>query len=306
MNERVIVVVRPRAILLVVGLSLLALAFLVMLDAAAEVLQRVLVAGVLACLLRPLTLRLARRMPLGVAAVLTVGVVLTGFALLTAVEIRDLVSETNRLKQAVPARIEELRIDLEPDHPVRRFIEENRVEARVREWLGQLPARVVLGTDNAAEGASRVTGALLVTILTMFTITRGSQSVHGALGLVRHQRLRRSLERIVRAAYLGGVAYTAADPGPGRRVGGRRRLRPPTGSTCRPRRCSACGSACGASSRCWASSIGYLPVIGLAAAENRTQGHARAGDPARLESCWRPSPGGGGSPATASTSAGCC
>ena len=97
-------------------------------------------------------------------------------------EIRDLVSETNRLKQAVPARIEELRLDLEPDHPVRRFIEENRVEARVREWLGQLPARVVLGTDSAAEGASRVTGALLVTILTMFTITRGSQSIHGALG----------------------------------------------------------------------------------------------------------------------------
>src|SRR5687767_10861748 len=113
-TERVIVVVRPRAILLVVGLALLALAFLVMLDAAAEVVQRVVVAGVLACLLRPLTLRLARRMPLGVAAVLTVGVVLVGFALLTAVEIRDLVSETNRLKEAVPARIEELRIDLEP------------------------------------------------------------------------------------------------------------------------------------------------------------------------------------------------
>jgi predicted PurR-regulated permease PerM len=78
----------------------------------------------------------------------------------------------------------------------------------MREWLGQLPARVVLGTDNPAEGASRVTGALLVTILTMFTITRGSQTVHGGIALIRHPRLRRSVERIVRAAYEGGTSYT--------------------------------------------------------------------------------------------------
>lgn len=271
MTERVIVVVRPRAILLVVGLSLLALAFLVMLDAAAEVVQRVVVAGVLACLLRPLTLRLARRMPLGVAAVLTVGVVLTGFALLTAVEIRDLVSETNRLKQAVPARIEELRLDLEPEHPVRRFIEENRVEARVREWLGQLPARVVLGTDNAAEGASRVTGALLVTILTMFTITRGAQSVHGAIALVRHRRLRQALERIVRAAYLGGVAYTLRTLALAIVSGVVAGLAAEWLDVPAP-------SVLGLWVGLWSLIpvlglvIGYLPVIGLAAAEDRTKG----------------------------------
>ena len=276
MNERVIVVVRPRSILLVVGLSLLALAFLVMLDAAAEVIQRVLVAGVLACLLRPLTLRLARRMPLGAAAVLTVGVVLTGFALLTAVEIRDLVSETNRLKQAVPARIEELRIDLEPDHPVRRFIEENRVEARVREWLGQLPARVVLGTDSAAEGASRVTGALLVTILTMFTITRGSQSIQGALGLVRHRRLRRALERIVRAAYLGGVAYTARTLVVAVVSGVVAGVAAHVLDVPAP-------SVLGLWVGLWSLIpvlglvVGYLPVIGLAAAEDRTKGIAVLG-----------------------------
>ena len=89
--ERVIVVIRPRTILLVVALALLALGFLVVVDAAATVAERVVVAGVLACLLRPLTLRFARRMPLGIAAALTVSVVLAGFALLSAVEIRDLV-----------------------------------------------------------------------------------------------------------------------------------------------------------------------------------------------------------------------
>ena len=206
--ERVIVVVRPRAILLVVTLVLVALGFLVVADAASEVAQRVMVAGVLACLLRPLTVRLARYMPLGIATLIIVGLVLIGFALLTAVEIRDLVAETNRLKEAVPARIEELRLELKPDHAVRRWIEQAEVEPRVREWLGQLPARIVLGTDNPAKGASRVTGALLVTILTMFTITRGNQTVQGALSLIRHQRLRRSVERIVRAAYRGGTGYT--------------------------------------------------------------------------------------------------
>jgi predicted PurR-regulated permease PerM len=269
--ERVIVVVRPRAILLVVALTLLAMAFLVVADAASEVAQRVLVAGVLACLLRPLTLRLARRMPLGVAAVLTVGVVLIGFALLTAVEIRDLVAETNRLRVAVPARIEELRTELEPDHPVRRFIEQAEVEPRVREWLGALPARIVLGTDNPAKGASRVTGALLVTILTMFTITRGNQTVQGALSLIRHERLRRSLERIVRAAYRGGTGYTlrtlALAVVSGLAAGfAAQALDVPA------------PSVLGLWVGLWSLIpvlglvIGYLPVIGLAAAENNTKG----------------------------------
>ncbi|HET9769461.1 MAG TPA: AI-2E family transporter [Acidimicrobiia bacterium] len=270
-TERVVVVVRPRAILLVVGLALMALAALVMLDAAAEVVQRVLVAGVLACLLRPLTLRLARRMPLGAAAVLTVGVVLIGFAILTAVELRDLVSETNRLKEAVPARIEELRLDLEPEHPVRHFIEENRVESRVREWLGQLPARVVLGTDNPGEGASRVTGALLVTILTMFTITRGAQSIEGGLALIRHQRLRAALERMVVAAYRGGKAYTVRTLGLAVASG-------VVAGTVAEALDVPAPSVLGLWVGLWSLIpvlglvIGYLPVIGLAAAEDTGKG----------------------------------
>src|SRR5207244_3312544 len=117
-DERVIIVVRPRAILLTVALALLAMGFLVVPEAAAVVSARLLVAVVLACLLRPLTLRLARRMPLRLAAALTLLLVLIGFALVTAVEIRDLISETHHLKVAVPARIEQLRTELEPDHPV--------------------------------------------------------------------------------------------------------------------------------------------------------------------------------------------
>ena len=165
----------------------------------------------------------------------------------------------------------------------------------MREWLGQLPARVVLGTDNAAEGASRVTGALLVTILTMFTITRGAQSVHGALGPRPPPAAPAGAGADRPGRLPGRRRLHAADPGPGRRVGGRGRLRPPSRSTSRPRRCSACGSACGASSRCWASSIGYLPVIGLAAAEDRD---ARASSPSSILVVWLgwpPSPGGGGS-----------
>ncbi len=253
-----IVVVRPRAILLVVALALLALGFLVVADAASQVAERVLVAGVLASLVRPLTLRFARRMPLGIAAALTVTVVLAGFALLSAVEIRDLVTETHRLKVAVPARIEQLRTELEPEHPVRRFIEQAEVEPRIREWLGQLPARIVLGTDNPAKGAGRVTGALLVTVLTMFTITRGAQSVKGGIALFRHRRVRQALERIVRAAYVGGTGYTL------------RTLALAVAS----------GVVAGFASQALGVPapsvlglvIGYLPVIGLAAAENRGRG----------------------------------
>jgi predicted PurR-regulated permease PerM len=269
--ERVIVVVRPRAILLVVTLVLVALGFLVVADAASDVAQRVAVAGVLASLLRPLTLRLARRMPLGVAAALTVGVVLIGFALVTAVEIRDLVAETNRLKVAVPLRIEEVRLKLEPDHAVRRFIEQAEVEPRVREWLGQLPARIVLGTDNPAEGASRVTGALLVTILTMFTITRGSQTVRGGIALIRNPRLRQSVERILVAAYDGGTRYTLRTLA----------LAVVSGVVAGAAAYALdvpAPSVLGLWAGLWSLIpvmglvIGYLPVIGLAAAEQRSKG----------------------------------
>jgi predicted PurR-regulated permease PerM len=269
--ERVIVVVRPRAILLVVTLVLVALGFLVIADAASEVAQRVVVAGVLACLLRPVTVRLARWMPMGVAALLTVAMVFVGFAVVTAVEIRDLVAETNRLREDVPARIEELRLDLEPDHAVRRWIEEARVEPRVREWLGQLPARIVLGTDNPAEGASRVTGALLVTILTMFTITRGHQTVQGGLALIRHQRLRRSVERIVRAAYKGGTGYTLRTLALAVVSG------VVAGFVAQALNVPA-PSVLGLWVGLWSLIpvlglvIGYLPIIGLAAAEDRTKG----------------------------------
>jgi predicted PurR-regulated permease PerM len=268
--ERVIVVVRPRAILLVVALALLALGFLVVVDAASHVAERVVVAGVLACLLRPLTLRLARHMPLGLAAVLTVLLVFAGFALLTAVEIRDLVAETHRLKAAVPARIEQLRTELQPEHPVRRFIEQAEVEPRVREWLGHLPARIVLGTDNPAKGAGRVTGAVLVVVLTMFTITRGQQSVEGAIALFRHRAVRRALERIVGAAYRGGTAFTlrtlALAVASGVVAGvASQALRVPA------------PAVLGLWVALWSLIpvlglvIGYLPVIGLAAAENRSQ-----------------------------------
>jgi predicted PurR-regulated permease PerM len=269
--ERVIIVVRPRAILLVVTLVLVAMGFLVVADAASEVAQRVLVAGVLACLLRPLTKRLARHLPLGAAAVLTVGMVLVGFALVTAVEIRDLVVETNKLKEAVPARIEELRLDLKPDQAVRKWIEQAEVETRVREWLGQLPARIVLGTDNPAKGASRVTGALLVTILTMFTITRGSQSVHGGIALIRNQRVRHSVERIVRAGYDGGTGYTLRTLALAVVSGVVAGLAAQMMNVPAP---SVLGLWVGV----WTLIpvlglvIGYLPIIGLAAAEDQTKG----------------------------------
>jgi putative heme transporter len=270
-EERVIVHVRPRAILLVVALALLALGFLVVADAAQHVAEWVLVAGVLACLLRPLAQRFARRMPLGLAAALTVGLVLVGFAGLTAVEIRELVTETSRLKVAVPGRIEQLRVSLEPEHPVRRFIEEADVEPRVREWLGHLPARIVLGTDNPAEGASRAIGALLVMVLTVFTITRGQQSVEGAIGLFRHRRVRQSLERIVGAAYRGGTAFTLrtlalAVVSGLVAAGASQALAVPA------------PSVLGLWVGLWSLIpvlglvIGYLPVIGLAAAESRARG----------------------------------
>ncbi|MDQ1500729.1 MAG: hypothetical protein QOI86_4069 [Actinomycetota bacterium] len=270
-----IVVVRPRTILLAVALALLAIGAVVIVNAAAQVLERVVVAGTLAALLRPLTLRFARRMPLGIAAALTVLVVIIGFALLTAVEIRDLVAETGRLKQAVPARIERLRTGLQPENAVRRFIEQANVEPRIREWLGQLPARIVLGTDNPAAGASRITGALLVTILTIFTITRGPQSVKGGIALFRHRRVRRALERVVVAAYRGGTRYT-------RRTLALAVVSGAVAAVVAQALHVPAPSVLGLWVGVWSLIpvlglvVGYVPIIGLAAAESRGRGWVAA------------------------------
>jgi predicted PurR-regulated permease PerM len=116
-----------------------------------------------------------------------------------------------------------------------------------------------------------VTGALLVTILTMFTITRGAQAIDGGLGLIRHQRLRRALERIVVAAYRGGKAYTVRTLGLAVVSGVAAGLASQALDVPAP-------SVLGLWVGLWSLIpllglvIGYLPVIGLAAAEDNTKG----------------------------------
>jgi predicted PurR-regulated permease PerM len=171
----------------------------------------------------------------------------------------------------VPARIERLRIDLEPENAVRRFIEQANVEPRVREWLGQLPARIVLGTDNPAAGAGRITGALLVTILTVFTITRGPQSVEGGIALLRHRRVRRALERVVVAAYRGGSRYTRRTLALAVVSGAVAALLARALDVPAP---SVLGLWVGVWSLIPVLGlvVGYLPIVGLAAAETRGRG----------------------------------
>jgi predicted PurR-regulated permease PerM len=116
-----------------------------------------------------------------------------------------------------------------------------------------------------------VTGALLVTVLTMFTITRGAQSVEGAIALVGHRRVRRALERIVAAAYRGGTGYTLRTLALAVVSGVVAGLASQALEVPAP-------SVLGLWVGLWSLIpvlglvIGYLPVIGLAAAENRARG----------------------------------
>ena len=194
---------RPRALLLLIGFVLAGYLVLTSLQASVGVLTNLLVAGIVAALLRPFVLALATRMRLGLA----VGLVLAAGILVAA---GLLVATAFDLNNATSAIAEDLRasIDRVPaDSLAGQSIDALDLRERSVDAIENIPTRLVFGSDSPLGGVDRASRALLLFILGFVFVTRGPDLVKGTVGLVRDGRTRSTLGIAVTAAYhVGGAA----------------------------------------------------------------------------------------------------
>ena len=194
---------RPRALLLLIGFVLAGYLVLTSLQASIGVLTSLLIAGVVAALLRPFVLLLATRMRLGLA----VGIVLAAGILVVA---GVLVATAFDLNSATSVIAADLRASVErvpSDSLVGESLDALDLRVRSVEAVENIPNWVVYGSESPLGGVNRASQALLLFILGFVFVTRGPALVRGTVGLVREPRARATLQVAVTAAYhVGGAA----------------------------------------------------------------------------------------------------
>ena len=194
---------RPRALLLLIGFVLAGYLVLTSLQASVGVLTNLLVAGVVAALLRPFVLALATRMRLGLA----VGLVLAAGILVAAGLLVATAFDLNNATSAIAADLR-ASIDRVPtDSLAGQSIDALDLRERSVDAIENIPTRLVFGSDSPLGGVDRASRALLLFILGFVFVTRGPDLVKGTVGLVRDGRTRSTLGIAVTAAYhVGGAA----------------------------------------------------------------------------------------------------
>ncbi|HEX4981467.1 MAG TPA: AI-2E family transporter [Ilumatobacteraceae bacterium] len=173
-----VVAIRPRFVLEVIGWVLLAVVALIVIGRSRHVLELVLLAIVLAILLRAPINALDRRVPRWAATAIVVIASIGAVVGLLALGSVQLSQEIDVVGDAVTERIE----SVEPDSPLGQFLVDGRVAERIGERLDELPSQVILGSPDPADGARLGLEALLVFFLMLYALVNGPKLARSALG----------------------------------------------------------------------------------------------------------------------------
>jgi predicted PurR-regulated permease PerM len=230
----VTVSIGPRTIIRATVAVAALVAMVVALRATRNVIADLALAAVIAALVRPGVLRLARRTRLGFAIFVVYAALLVGVAGVLSAEAGALSAGTNELRHAVPDRLGRLQRGLAPQNALRRFLVEGDVVARLRAHINGIPSRFLFGTASPTRGASQVGLLLLVASLSAFMISRGPamfrtlatslpaewQSAAGAAARAAYRRGGAYIRRTVLLAAVvgvaaGGIAGVCGVPGAG-------------------------------------------------------------------------------------------
>ena len=172
------VVVRPRFVLGVVTWVIAGLVTLLVLDRSRHVLALVVVAVVLAVLVRGPVDALSRNVPRWAAITIVVLGAIGSVAGIMALGTIELNQQLDSVNTAVTDRIE--RVD--PESSLGEFLAEGRVAERISDHLDNLPSNVLVGSADAAAGAQLVVEALLVVVLAIYALVNGPRLVRPLLG----------------------------------------------------------------------------------------------------------------------------
>jgi predicted PurR-regulated permease PerM len=163
------------------GWVLLGLITLIVIDRSRHVLELVLVAVVLAMLLRGPIEALSRNVPRWAAitvVVLGTIAVVAGLLALGTIQLRQ---EVDAVGESVTQRIE----DVDPDSAIGEFLVEARVAERIDEHLDRLPTQVIIGSPDPADGARLGLEALLVIVLALYGLANGPRLLRPLLSADR-------------------------------------------------------------------------------------------------------------------------
>jgi predicted PurR-regulated permease PerM len=211
------VVLRPRTILTVLGLTLLVAVLLLMSWQARSVLTWVLISIFLAMALNPAVELFVRRgLSRGRAAVLVVVLALLAIGGLAYLLIPPLVRQITDFADAVPGLIDDL---TRGEGPLGFLQREYRIVDRVREAIEQEGVGGVLGFTQPALSAARsvltaVVGVVTVTFLTMFMLIDGRRLLRVFLDLVperarpRWERASSGIYRVVSGYVTGNIVIS--------------------------------------------------------------------------------------------------
>ena len=169
---------RPRFVVQAIAWVVLGLVALIVIDRSRHVLELVLVAVVLAVLLRAPIEALDRHVPRWVAITIVVLGSIASVAGLLALGTIQLRQEVDAVGQAVTQRIEEV----DPNSQLGEFLVEARVAERIDEHLDRLPTQILIGSPDPADGARLGLEALLVIVLTLYALVNGPRLLKPVFG----------------------------------------------------------------------------------------------------------------------------
>ncbi|HWM21793.1 MAG TPA: AI-2E family transporter [Ilumatobacteraceae bacterium] len=173
-----VVAMRPRFVLEVIGWVLAALVALTVISRSRHVLELVLLAVVLAMLLRGPINAVDRRLPRWAAITIVVIASILAVGGLLALGSVQLSQEIDVVGNAVTERIEAV----DPESAVGRFLVDGKVAERIEKRLDELPSQVILGSPDPADGARLGLQALLVVILMLYALLNGPKLARAILG----------------------------------------------------------------------------------------------------------------------------
>jgi len=172
------VVIQPRFVVQAIGWVVLAMTALLVAERSQHVLELVLLAVVIAVVLRAPIESLSRSVPRWAAVVVVVIASIASIAALTALGTIQLGQEIEVVGAEVNQRIEQV----DPESALGQFLADAHVAERIDDHLDRLPSQVLIGSPDPADGARLGLEALLVIILMVYALINGPRLARGLLG----------------------------------------------------------------------------------------------------------------------------
>ncbi|HEV8297492.1 MAG TPA: AI-2E family transporter [Acidimicrobiales bacterium] len=198
--------VRPRSVLIAVGLIGLALVARNAFTRSSRVFGWLAAATVAAALVIPAVELLSRWMRRGIALLLVLVVVGGTIGFVTYVAVDDVRHEIDRLQEVAPDAAQRIEESDRYGDTAREF----RLRERVQGFVDDLPGRLAGGGNAAAVIRSATTRGLAYlagVILTIFLIFHGPRIVHGGIAQIGDPARRTRVERVMRRAYERSWTY---------------------------------------------------------------------------------------------------